>query len=76
MAPKRAIKRAPTATSRVPTKEYRVKGSLRMMEAHIELKTRPDACRVERTGRGRVVIWMVLPTMLATMNMSMPSWGS
>ena len=73
MAPNKAISSAPMATSMVPTKEYRVNGSLRMMEAHIELKTRPDACRVERTGRGRVVIWMVLPTMFATTNMSMPS---
>ena len=31
------------------------------------------ACRVLSTGSGRVVIWMVLPTMLETMNMSIPS---
>ena len=75
MAPNSAMRSAPIATSSVPMKEYLVKGSLSMMEAHIELKTRPEACRVERTGSGRVVIWMVLPTMFATMNMSMPSYG-
>jgi hypothetical protein len=75
MAPNKAISNAPIATSTVPTNEYRVKGSLRMMEAHIELKTRPDACRVDRTGRGRVVIWMVLPTTFAMTNMSMPSYA-
>lgn len=31
------------------------------------------ACRVDRTGSGRVVIWIVLPTRFAIMNMSMPS---
>lgn len=55
----------------------------------MELKTRPDlirstpdrsqyyglhtACRVESTGKGNVVIWIVLPTRFAMMNMSMPS---
>jgi hypothetical protein len=29
---------------------------------------------VESTGSGRVVIWIVLPTRFATMNMSMPSY--
>lgn len=63
-----------------------------MRLAHIELKTRPDyccqrdlyaggvelhtACRVESTGRGSVVIWMVLPTRFAMMNMSMPSYAA
>ena len=32
------------------------------------------ACSVERTGSGSVVIWMLLPTRLDTMNMSMPSF--
>lgn len=54
-------------------REWRVKGSLSMMDAQIELKTRPDAWSVERTGNGRVVICIVLPTKLETMNMSMPS---
>jgi hypothetical protein len=37
---------------------------------------RRTACNVDSTGSGRVVIWMVLPTMFATTNMSMPSWTS
>lgn len=31
------------------------------------------ACSVDKTGRGRVVIWIVLPAMFATTNMSIPS---
>lgn len=42
MDPKMPIISAPIATRTVPTKEYRVKGSLRTRDAHIELKTRPD----------------------------------
>lgn len=42
MAPNVPMRTAPVATRMVPIREYRVKGSLRMMEAHIELNTRPD----------------------------------
>jgi hypothetical protein len=42
MAPNIPISTAPVATRIVPTSEYRVNGSLRMMEAHIELNTSPD----------------------------------
>jgi hypothetical protein len=89
IAPNIPMSTAPVATNAVPTAEYRVKGSLRMMEAHIVLKTSPDystsakkqlgalgahtACKVDRTGSGSVVIWMVLPTRFATTNMAMPS---
>ena len=95
MAPNIAMSIAPPQTRIVPTKEYRVKGSLRMSVAQMELKTKPDyqnfnkhptiykliehtACRVDRTGSGSVVIWMVLPTTLETTNMSMPNliWKS
>lgn len=64
---------APAQTSKVPTKDHLVKGSPRIRVAQMELKTSPEACKVERTGRGRVVIWMELPTRLLTMNMSIPS---
>lgn len=45
MAPNIPMSKAPAATSRVPVRECRVKGSLRTTEAHIELKTRPDCTR-------------------------------
>jgi len=32
------------------------------------------ACKVDRTGRGSVVIWMVLPTRFDRMNMPIPSY--
>ena len=38
-------------------------------------KIKRTACNVDKTGSGRVVIWIVLPTRLATMNMSMPSFS-
>ena len=39
------MRAAPRATSRVPTREYFVKGSPRTMVAQMVLKTRPDcAC--------------------------------
>lgn len=81
MAPNIAIKIAPLDTNTVPPKDQRVKGSPRIKEAHIELKTRPDACNVERTGSGRVVIWIVLPTKFDMINIPIPSchrrrrWG-
>jgi hypothetical protein len=56
MAPKMAINMAPLDTNTVPPKDQRVKGSPRIKVAHIELKTNPDACKVERTGKGSVVI--------------------
>ena len=31
------------------------------------------ACSVDKTGRGSVVIWIVLPAIFETMNMSIPS---
>lgn len=33
------------------------------------------AWRVESTGSGRVVIWMVLPTMFEPTNMAIPTWN-
>ena len=68
-----AINTAPLDTSNVPPKDQCVKGSPRIKLAHIELKTSPDACKVERTGKGRVVIWIVLPTKLDMINMPIPS---
>ncbi len=56
IAPKIAIRTAPLDTSNVPPKDQRVKGSPRIKVAHIELKTRPDACSVDSTGNGSVVI--------------------
>lgn len=56
IAPKIAIKTAPVVTRRVPEKDHFVKGSLKINDAHIELKTRPAACKVERTGSGSVEI--------------------
>lgn len=76
-----AMSRAPRQTRRVPPSDQRVNGSPRMRVAQMELKTRPEAWRVERTGRGSVVIWMVEPRRFETMNMAMPScqrrrrWG-
>lgn len=34
---------------------------------------RRTACKVDSTGRGRVVIWIVLPTMLEMTNMDIPT---
>lgn len=73
MAPNMAINMAPLETSNVPPSDHAVNGSPRISVAHIELNTRPEACSVERTGSGSVVIWMVLPTRLEKMNMAMPS---
>jgi hypothetical protein len=56
IAPKTAISTAPLDTSNVPPKDQRVNGSPRIKVAHIELKTRPDACSVDSTGNGSVVI--------------------
>ena len=56
IAPKIAISTAPLETSNVPPKDQRVKGSPRIKVAHIELKTSPDACNVDNTGNGSVVI--------------------
>jgi hypothetical protein len=56
IAPKIAISTAPLDTSMVPAKDQRVNGSPRIKVAHIELKTSPDACKVESTGNGSVVI--------------------
>jgi hypothetical protein len=56
IAPKIAISTAPLDTSIVPPKDQRVNGSPRIKVAHIELKTRPDACSVDSTGNGSVVI--------------------
>lgn len=50
------MSRAPAHTRRVPPSDQRVNGSPRMRVAQMELKTRPEAWRVERTGRGSVVI--------------------
>jgi len=72
IAPKIAINIAPVVTRRVPEKDHLVKGSLRINDAHIELKTRPAACKVERTGSGSVEIWILLPRRFATMNIPMP----
>ncbi len=72
MAPKVAISAAPAQVRIVPTREYRVKGSFSSMVAKRVLKTKPEACSVERTGKGRVVIWMVLPTKLEMTNMNIP----
>ena len=73
IAPNIAINTAPLETSNVPPKDQRVKGSPRIRVAQIELKTSPDACNVERTGKGRVVIWIVLPTKFEIINMPIPS---
>lgn len=73
MAPKVAISIAPLETSIVPPNDHRVKGSPSITVAHIELKTSPEACRVDKTGRGSVVICIVLPTRFDIMNMPMPS---
>ena len=81
IAPNMAIKMAPVETSNVPPNDQRVKGSPRIKVAHIELKTSPEACKVDRTGKGRVVIWIVLPTRFEIINMAIPSchlrrlWG-
>lgn len=81
IAPKIAISTAPADTNRVPPKDQRVKGSPRIRVAHIELKTSPDACNVDNTGSGRVVIWIVLPTKFDIINIPIPSchllrlWG-
>jgi hypothetical protein len=56
IAPNIPINTAPDVTRIVPDSDHFVKGSLRMSDAHIELKTRPAACRVERTGSGSVEI--------------------
>jgi hypothetical protein len=42
MAPKVPMRTAPEATKIVPAREYLVNGSLKIMDAHIELKTSPD----------------------------------
>jgi hypothetical protein len=73
IAPKIAMSTAPVETSIVPPKDQRVKGSPRIKVAHIELKTNPDACNVDKTGNGSVVICIVLPTRLDIMNMLIPS---
>lgn len=73
IAPNIAISTAPLDTRSVPPKDQRVKGSPRIKVAHIELKTRPDACSVDSTGNGNVVIWIVLPTRFEIMNIPMPS---
>jgi hypothetical protein len=56
IAPNIAINTAPLETSNVPPKDQRVKGSPRIKVAHIELKTNPEACNVDNTGSGSVVI--------------------
>ena len=73
MAPKVAIRAAPTHVKIVPTRENGVKDSPSMRVANAVLKTRPDACNVERTGKGRVVICMVLPIMFDITNINMPN---
>lgn len=73
IAPKMAISTAPPHTSMVPHSDHRVKGSPSIRVAHIELKTRPDAWRVERTGSGSIEIWIELPRTFAMMNMPIPS---
>lgn len=73
IAPKIAMSTAPVDTNSVPPKDQRVNGSPRIREAQIELKTRPEACRVDSTGKGRVVICMVLPTKLDITNIPIPS---
>ena len=73
IAPKIAISTAPLDTSIVPPKDQRVKGSPKIKVAHIELKTRPDACSVDSTGNGSVVIWIVLPTRFEIINIPIPS---
>ena len=81
MAPKIAMSRAPAQTSSVPPSDQRVNGSPRISVAQMELKTRPEACSVESTGSGSVVIWIVLPSRFETINIAMPScqrrrrWG-
>lgn len=72
MAPNKAIRTAPPATKSVPSIENLVKGSSSIRVAQAVLKTKPDACRVDRTGKGKVVICMVLPTMFETKNMNIP----
>jgi hypothetical protein len=73
MAPNIAISTAPLDTNTVPPNDQLVKGSPRIRVAHMELKTRPEACSVDNTGRGSVVIWIVLPTRFDIMNIPMPS---
>lgn len=73
IAPKVAIKAAPTHVRRVPTAENLVKGSFSSSVAKAVLKTSPDAWSVDRTGKGRVVIWIVLPIKLEATNMSIPA---
>ena len=71
-APNVAIKAAPAQVRIVPISEYRVKGSLSRRVAKAVLKTSPEACSVDRTGSGRVVIWIVLPMRFEATNMSIP----
>ncbi|CAG8951347.1 hypothetical protein HYFRA_00008097 [Hymenoscyphus fraxineus] len=56
-----AISAAPLDTKIVPPKDHLVNGSPKIKVAHIELKTSPDACNVDKTGRGSVVICMLPP---------------
>ena len=72
MAPNVAIRTAPPHTNIVPTREYLVNASCRINVASKELNTNPEACSVESTGSGRVVICIEEPTMLLMMNRSMP----
>lgn len=72
IAPNVAMRAAPAQVRIVPIIEYLVNGSFRSIVAKAVLKTKPDAWRVERTGRGRVVIWIVLPTRFDMMNMNIP----
>lgn len=54
--PYMAIRIAPPTTKTVPITEYLVNGSCRSKVAHAVLKTNPEACNVDSTGSGSVVI--------------------
>lgn len=73
MAPKVAMSAAPEHVKTVPKREKRVNGSPSNRVANAVLNTSPEACRVDRTGRGKVVICMVLPTRFEMTNMNIPN---
>lgn len=73
IAPNIAISIAPVETNNVPPKDHLVNGSPNIKVAQMELKTRPEACSVDNTGSGKVVIWIVLPTRFDIINMPIPN---
>ena len=60
---------------RVAQIELNTRPDCRIVSSHPDTEKTPDhtACSVDKTGRGRVVIWIVLPAMFEIMNMSIPS---